>query len=543
MINKENVTKSVGPPSRHLSRPPSRHKVPLFLLILFAGMLPGPFACVNGMSDSNGEELTDEVLELEVEEDFRHMLVIVFDGMRSDYITPGIMPNLYELGQNGVIAKKHHVVYPSVTRVNSPSLATGSYPGNHGLVHNHLYIPSIRSDFFSVGSANNLMRMNPILTTTSLGEQLEKHNYTLFATGSGSTGTTLLLNHTFSGAGVWNARGLVPEDMEETALQVLGDFPERTIPNIGQNRWAVDAYLKFGLDKYVSDVTLMWINDPDGTAHSHGVGTPQTVSALRHVDTQLGRIIEGLVQRGIWDQTNIIVTSDHGFSTREGGFNLNNILGDRPGVITRGGNRAKQIFFTNEFKNNKEYVTSIVRLLQEDEGVGAIFTRPANKDDIDGWIEGTMSMDLIHYNHERSADIHVTAAWSDEKNESGYPGFTRQHVSASIAGHGTASPYEMQVTMIASGPDFKEKTVSQVPSGNVDIAPTILHLLDLPIPDEWDGRVMNELLLEGPNPASVDYQINQFETSPVEWNENYKMILYQAQTGGTTYLHKAEIRR
>ncbi|MBC7818845.1 MAG: alkaline phosphatase family protein, partial [Planctomycetaceae bacterium] len=48
----------------------------------------------------------------------RHLL-LVLDGLRPDYVTKDVMPNLYALAQRGVTFTNHHSVYPTVTRVNA----------------------------------------------------------------------------------------------------------------------------------------------------------------------------------------------------------------------------------------------------------------------------------------------------------------------------------------------------------------------------------------------------------------------------------------
>ena len=55
-------------------------------------------------------------------------LLIILDGLRPDYVTPDLMPNLCALGKRGVVCEAHHSVFPTVTRVNSASVATGSTP-------------------------------------------------------------------------------------------------------------------------------------------------------------------------------------------------------------------------------------------------------------------------------------------------------------------------------------------------------------------------------------------------------------------------------
>src|SRR6266576_3950214 len=47
-----------------------------------------------------------------------HIVVVVWDGMRPDFITPQYTPTLYQLAASGVFFKKHHPVYISTTEVN-----------------------------------------------------------------------------------------------------------------------------------------------------------------------------------------------------------------------------------------------------------------------------------------------------------------------------------------------------------------------------------------------------------------------------------------
>ena len=60
---------------------------------------------------------------------------------------------------------------------------------------------------------------------------------------------------------------------------------------------------------------------------------------------------------------------------------------------------------------------------------------------------------------------------------------------------------------IAYGPDIKEEVQTQG-AKIYDIAPTILHMFGLPVPDDMDGRVLKEIFREGREPAQreVKYQ-------------------------------------
>src|SRR5687767_15917453 len=77
----------------------------------------------------------------------RHLLIVV-DGLRPDYVTAEVMPNLTALAGRGVVFTRHHSVYPTVTRVNASSISTGSYPGTHGLMGNSVFFPSVEPTRF-----------------------------------------------------------------------------------------------------------------------------------------------------------------------------------------------------------------------------------------------------------------------------------------------------------------------------------------------------------------------------------------------------------
>src|SRR5213594_2509654 len=73
----------------------------------------------------------------------RHIVVVVWDGMRPDFISDKNTPTLWKLAHKGVIFRNHHAVFPSATNVNGTALVTGVYPGRNGLIANHDYRPEI----------------------------------------------------------------------------------------------------------------------------------------------------------------------------------------------------------------------------------------------------------------------------------------------------------------------------------------------------------------------------------------------------------------
>src|SRR6266478_4421915 len=117
------------------------------------------------------------------------------------------MPRLYRLGQRGIFFNAHHSVFPTVTRVNASSIATGAYPETHGLLGNTVFIPSVNATRgLDTGMRENLESVaraeGQLLTTPTLGEILRGEGRTILAVSSGSTGSSFLLNHTVSGGAI-----------------------------------------------------------------------------------------------------------------------------------------------------------------------------------------------------------------------------------------------------------------------------------------------------------------------------------------------------
>jgi arylsulfatase A-like enzyme len=220
----------------------------------------------------------------------------------------------------------------------------------------------------------------------------------------------------------------------------------------------------------------MWISDPDTTAHTRGIGAPATREALTLADAEIGRIEDTLQAKGLLSRTNLIVTADHGFSTHTGTFKLDALVdpfgqkmpdGSRDIVVSEGAIYLRA-------SRDPARVAAIVAALQRRPEVGAVFTKPPARGGVEGVVPGTLSFDVVRWNHARSGDILASANWSREKNEAGYEGQTGQ---SGTAGHGATSPFDIHIPLIAAGPDFRERAVSDAPTGNADIAPTLLRVL------------------------------------------------------------------
>ncbi len=464
-------------------------------------------------------------------------LLIVLDGLRPDYVTPDLMPNLHALGERGVIFTNHHSVYPTVTRVNAASVSTGAYPQVHGLLGNAVFFPAVDSTrFLSTSDRDNLLQVaasesSGLLTASTLGECLQAAGHRLLVVSAGSTGSSYLLNHHVAGGGIIHYDYALPAPLEAEVRERLGAVPPADMPNDARNRYVVDAFLKVGLPRVDPAVTLMWLSEPDTSAHAHGIGHPTSIAALRGVDDEIGRIQDELRTAGLFDDVNIWVTSDHGFSTHMGGVDLESVLGPFSGTLADGTPRivagGGAIYVRD---GDRDTVVAIVEALQREERVGAIFTRG-------GRAPGTLSFDHIRWNHDRAADVLFSPAWSDDENTFGYGGTV---ASDGVAGHGSASPRDIHNTLIAAGPDVKSGIRIASPTANVDFAPTFLFLFGVDAPPTMEGRVLHEALNGGPD-ESVDWQTEDVSAETADGR--YRVTAQMTVLDRHRYLDHARVER
>ena len=79
----------------------------------------------------------------ETKPDNRHVVVVVWDGMRPDFVSERNTPTLWKVAREGVTFRQHHSVYPTMTYVNGAAMATGAFPNRNGLLANREFRPRI----------------------------------------------------------------------------------------------------------------------------------------------------------------------------------------------------------------------------------------------------------------------------------------------------------------------------------------------------------------------------------------------------------------
>jgi len=144
-------------------------------------------------------------------------------------------------------------------------------------------------------------------------------------------------------------------------------------------------------------------------------------------------------------------------------------------------------------------ITNLVRFLQSREEYGAVFV-----DSRYGTLPGTLPMSIVNLENATRAnkgqpDIIASFNWDAQQLVNGMPGITFESIGGNRGMHGSFSPIDVHNTLIASGPSFKIGVIANLPTGNVDVAPTVAYVLGQSMPNA-DGRILNEALIK---PASA----------------------------------------
>lgn len=496
-------------------------------------------------------------------------LVFVLDGLRPDSITEESTPNLYRLRKEGVWFDNTHAVFPTVTRVNSASLGTGSYPARHGIMGNSIYVPAVDPvRAFGNDDAERLLKLDEVTggrmtTAPGIAEMLDRAGRRMVVVSSGSTGSAILLapaSHRGTGSvinGDFSPGKSVafPPTLSDAVMKRFGAAPPKggaTDRYDASVDWSMNVLREYVLPELRPNLVFTWMTEPDHIQHGLGVGAPESLAAIRNDDRQLGLLLVKLDSLGLRDKTDIVVVSDHGFAQTVGQVNVGKALVDAglmpavdsDEVVIASSGQAVALHVKNR---DARKTAAIVEFLENQPWCGVVFTagRPGGAP-YEGSSPGTFSLDYVHLGgHPRSPDIVFTFPWTSALNRHGIPGTDQNQVGGTAVtgpvqsapgNHGGIGPWTVRNTMLAWGPDFKRGVVVRTPSSNVDVAPTLLHLLGLTDASAgMDGRPLHEALIGGPDHEQVAMQTSAFRVR----HGAYRAVLQVSEVAGKRYIDKA----
>jgi hypothetical protein len=532
----------------------------------------------------------------------RNLILFIPDGLRGRIVTPQTAPAMAEVRDKGVNFKNSHSLFPTFTMANGSALASGHYLGDTGTFSNTIY-----TGFSSAPAGDTVV---PFIENDAVLADVDDHfggdylnEETLlkmardkgFSTAAiGKVGPTLIFDHTDRGKNTividdstGGKTGVPLSDEMKDALTKAGlplatpgrgdngkagdaKTPGTTVANVEQQKYMADAATKVVLPMFKARnkpfVLVFWSRDPDGSQHNTGdslntitpgINGPTSMAGIRNADDNLAQLRKALDDLGLSASTNVIVSSDHGFSTisKESktspsakmsygdtpkdflpmGFlaidlakalNLplydpndknakigdnahpkagNGVLGNDPAkpdvvIATNGG--SDLIYLPNK---DKKLAERIVKALLEQDYVSGLFVN-----DEFGRFPGTLAMSQLGLKG-KAVTPHPSIVVNFRSWASGCEEPT--NCSVQIADtvlrqgqgmHGSFSRGDTLNFTAAIGPDFKAGYVDPLPVSNADVGATAAKLLGLRQKAKGNliGRVMTEAMPNGAKPKA-----------------------------------------
>ena len=536
-----------------------------------------------------------------------NILLFVPDGLRGRIVTPQTAPAMAAVRDSGVNFSNSHSLFPTFTTSNASAMATGHYLGDTGDFSNTIYTgyPVAPAE----GSVTPFLEVNPVILDADEhfgGDYLNEETILRMARAKGfstaaigKVGPTLIFDHTDkTGAdglhsiliddATGGKNGVPLSEEMKTALAraglppaapprgdngKVGDArtPGTLAPNTAQQAYFADVATKVVLPLFKARdkpfVLVFWSRDPDGSQHNQGdslnavtpgINGPTSLAGIRNADDNLAQLRKALNELGLAGDTDIVIASDHGFSTisKESKTSPSSRIafGDTPknflplgfvamdlaraldlplfdpndknaqvpetahpkagnGLIGQDPARPDLVVATNGGsdliylpKGDKKLAGRTIKALLDQDYVSGLFV-----DDRLGRFPGTLPISQLALKGKA-----VTPTPSIVVSFRSYVAGCEEPTNCSVevadtvlrqgqGMHGSFGRGDTLNFMAAIGPDFKSGYVDPLPVSNADVGATIMHLMGLRPHHAGGltGRVISEALPNGIIPRSA----------------------------------------
>ncbi len=393
----------------------------------------------------------------------RIVVLMVWDGLRPDFVTQRDTPNLFRMAREGVRFDRHHSIFPTLTMVNATALATGAPPGVNGLEGNNFYLspsPEIpKGEVVSAEGAKAILNLNGsdefkgrLIGLDTIAQEVAREGG--YVAVIGKQGPTSVFDNRV--ATIVDGKDIVgephkdylfaSEDLVSSSQKINAEIPPDSKTTVADEqrdlyfaRLVVENALpaaKVAADAGRPALVVFWQHNPDLTQHIAGLGTLPAMEALSLCDNNLMRVRAAIDSLGIADKTDLIVVSDHGFATIKFRIVLSEMLvsagikksHDSTDVVVVPNGGADLVYLSpTEFatpESKRAVLQKIVNFAEAQEWCGPIFSRePATAPDEPirrghrqrapkeylGWIDGTFSQRVVGlYNPARSPDLVIS---------------------------------------------------------------------------------------------------------------------------------------
>jgi hypothetical protein len=214
-----------------------------------------------------------------------YVVLVSLDAFRHDFLQRYRPPSLEALAARGVVARALVPPFPSKTFPSHYTIATGLYPGRHGVITNTFYDPALGA-WFRVKDSTAVRdgRWYGGVPIWVAAEREGVRTSVYFWPGSEG----IVQGHRPSA--YWSYRASVPDSVRVDASLAQLRLPPDRRPHL----------------------VMLYISVIDDTTHRHGPASPRTAGAVAAADRAVGRLVAGLDALPIRDSVDVIVLSDHG---------------------------------------------------------------------------------------------------------------------------------------------------------------------------------------------------------------------------------------
>ncbi|PZU47397.1 MAG: alkaline phosphatase family protein [Sphingomonas sp.] len=371
-------------------------------------------------------------------------IMISIDGFRADYVNPRDTPVLARLAAEGVSGPMRPS-FPSKTFPNHWTLVTGLRPDQHGIVANNMEDPERPGERFTMASDDPFWwnAAEPVWVTA---HRAGVRSATMFWPGSnvGWGGKRQQAAHIVPG-------GIRPDDWVQFNQAI-------------SNRQRIEALLDWVRRPVENQPRLLlsYMDSVDWSGHHYGPSDPRTTETIREADARIGDLLRGL--EALKQPANVLVVADHGMAatSSERVIALDSILPDGSARIVESGPYA-----------------SFQPLAGREQELAEALLQPHPH--MQCWRRKAIPARFAYGRNPRVPPFLCLAqvGWLILPTAPAAPFTGGNH------GYDNAAP-DMAALFIASGPAFRHG-VKLDPFDNVDVAPLLRKLLDLPDGTGLDG--------------------------------------------------------
>ncbi|ANI90724.1 nucleotide pyrophosphatase [Arachidicoccus ginsenosidimutans] len=411
----------------------------------------------------------------------KHVIIVTVDGGRPDFYLDSSWhtTNMRALMKQGAYAEGVNSMFPSITYPSHTAIVTGVAPAKHGVYYNGMFEPD---------SATGKIYWNySSIKVPTLWSVADEHGLK----------TASLL---------WPVTGDAPVAYNIPDIGSLGEKvreqyskPEGFVDEVKKNVFDNAAKIEYGKNVNIAKIAAYVIQKDqpnlmtvhffatDGAQHRVGREGDLVKRAVLDADSGVAIIVKALKDAGIWNQTVLIITGDHGFCTIKKTVAPNVWLSNAGLITDKNHGQWKAQFLTEggaaflylKDKNDVETLNKVKQLLNNLPAEQRALFRVINKKQIDSV----------------GADPNVVLALSGLDGTAFNGVLKGDPVRQGKGGtHGYFPDFhQIQTGFIAVGPGIKKGTVIPVMSLK-DIAPLVAKLLGFSFPTA-DGHIPANILI------------------------------------------------